>query len=347
MRVETPGSAPGGFASRVLLGHRLQQLRECKGVECVDAASEAGVARATLWRMEKGDTRCRYKPGDMEQLGRLYGADRETLEMLIHLAKQTRQSGWLTGYHRHVLTDSQSTYLDLEAYAIRVRSYVHATVPELLQTDDYAAALIAASRSVRPLTARPLTHIRIARRRLLTREPRPAQFEFILDEATLHRIVGQPTVMASQLRALAERATLPHVTVRTVPYRTGLYPGLDIGAFTILDFPTDEKFGGLPTTVYCHRLGESTAVDTPHDTDTYQEHWNTSRAYALDPHVSQRLITDTADQTAAMTLLGNPEPDRAGTGVNWKPAATTDPPGQAEPGNPSPTTPTKEARRVL
>ncbi len=66
-----------GSVSRLLIGQQLRQLRKRKGIHTEIAAAEVGVARATLWRIEKGDNRCRYKVGDMEMLGRLYGANRD------------------------------------------------------------------------------------------------------------------------------------------------------------------------------------------------------------------------------------------------------------------------------
>jgi transcriptional regulator with XRE-family HTH domain len=61
-----------GSTPRLLIGQRLRQLRKNKGIQTELAAVEPGVARATLWRFEKGDNRCRYKTGDVERLGRLY-----------------------------------------------------------------------------------------------------------------------------------------------------------------------------------------------------------------------------------------------------------------------------------
>lgn len=304
MLTEPPAEDLGPLAARVLAGHRLRKLRERKGIEGQEAAYQVGLARATLWRIEKGDPRCRLKPGDMEQLGRLYGADQETLDMLVGLARRTRERGWLAGYSR-VLAKSRTIYHDLEAYAVRVRCYAHATVPELLQTDDYGDTLIAASRPL-PSAERSLTELRIARRQLLTTASRSTRFEFLLDEAMLHRTVGPPTVMPGQLRALARSAGRPRVSVEVVPYTAGPYSGLDVGAFSILDYPTDETFGGLPTTAYLHRFGESTAFDTPHDVDAYCEHWRTSRDRALDPCASLALITDIADHAAVDTTGGFP-----------------------------------------
>jgi transcriptional regulator with XRE-family HTH domain len=129
----------------MLLGQHLRRLREDKSIHSEDAAVEVGVARATLWRMEKGDARCRYKPGDVERLARLSGADTDLIETLLRLAKATRRRGWLMSY-RDLLPDTMATAIELEGYAVRVRCYADALVPDLLQIEDYATAQLKSSR---------------------------------------------------------------------------------------------------------------------------------------------------------------------------------------------------------
>lgn len=285
----------GHSVARMLLGARLRKLRESRGIHSEDAAAQAGVARATLWRMEKGDLRCRYKPGDMEVLGRLYGADQPTTDTLVQLAKATRGHSW-AGAYRDLLTPAQETYLDLEAYATHIRCYTTCLLPELLQTADYATALIRASRLLRTYDADKHTRVRMRRQEILRRDPQPARFEFLIDEGALHRAVGVPSVMTAQLRALADRADLPNVSVRVIPHRAGMYPSLETGPFTILDFPSDTKFGVLPTIVHPTQSGEILLLDRTSDTACHEERWDNARAYALDEHGTHQLVTDTIDQ---------------------------------------------------
>lgn len=104
----------------------------------------------------------------------------------------------------------------------------------------------------------------------------------------MRRVIGVPRVTAAQLRALVDRAGLPNVSVRVIPHRAGMYPTLEIGAFTILDFPTDTLFGGLPSTVHSQHLGEHLLLERTADATRYEEHWDDARAYALDEHGSLR-----------------------------------------------------------
>lgn len=284
----------GSTVARLFLGHRLKSMRERRGIHTEDAAAEAGVARATLWRMEKGDTRCRYKPGDVEVLARLYGADQETIDKLVYLAKATRAPSWLANY-RDVLADIQETYIDLEGYALRVRCYANAVIPDLLQIVEYASAQLLASRTLADVQARKIAQLRVRRQHILTRDGQDTKFEFILDEAALRREVGKPAVMAAQLARVMHVARLVDVSVRVVPHRVGMYPGLESGPFTILIFPEDEQFGQLPTNVYLHRLGEHQLLDKPLEVDRYEEQWDDARAFTLDQGGSLRQIAEIAE----------------------------------------------------
>lgn len=285
----------GNTVSRLLLGQHLRQLREQRGIHSEDAAGEVGVARATLWRMEKGDSRCRYKPGDVEMLGRLYGADQATLQTLIDLAKATRARSWIAAY-RDMLPALLETYIDLEGYATRMRVFAAGLVPDLLQDEDYAKVLIRSSRHLSNIDVRKHTQIRMNRQRVLTEDPESTLFEFIIDEAVLGRTVGEPTIMLAQLRQLLDSAELPNVTVRMVPYRAGMYAGLETGSFAILEFPTDPQFGSLPTTVHITRLGEHLLLDKKRDVEQYEERWNDIRAHTLDNRTSKHLIMETIQQ---------------------------------------------------
>lgn len=285
-----PDDTGGNTVSRLLLGQHLRQLREERGIHAEDAAIEVGVARATLWRMEKGDARCRYKPGDVEMLGRLYGADDKTTELLAELAKGTRARSWTAAY-RDLVSESFETFVDLEGYACRIRCYVSTLVPDLLQVEDYTRAVLAASRNLSSIDVRKHTRIRLRRQLVMNRQPRTTQFDFILDEAVLRRPIGEPGVMARQLQKIAERAGLPNVSVRAVPLRAGMHPGLEAGPFAILEFPPDRQFGSLPSVVHLHRNGEHTLLEKLRDVEAYEQRWEDILALALDEPASLELIT--------------------------------------------------------
>jgi hypothetical protein len=104
--------------------------------------------------------------------------------------------------------------------------------------------------------------------------------------------------MAAQLRRIVECADLPSVTVRVVPFRAGLYAGVETGPFGMLDFPVDAQVGGLPTMVYLNRFDEHVLLDKDKDVAIYEARWGDVCADALDEADSTRLIDEAARRYA-------------------------------------------------
>lgn len=245
------------------------------------------MARATLWRMERGDSRCHYKLGDVGLLGRLYGADRDSMRSLVSLARATRTRSWVVAY-QDVLPEGVATSVDLESYASHICCYAAGVVPDLLQHEAYARALGRASRRMGNVCK--LTRFRLHRQAILTRRPVATTFEFVLEEAVLYRSVGGARTMIEQHRRLREYADLPNVTIRIVSHRAGPHPGLGANSFEILEFPTDDQFSSLPTTVCFSGLGEYIVLDNSREVGRYREYWKGIDAHALDEMASKRLV---------------------------------------------------------
>jgi hypothetical protein len=132
------------------------------------------------------------------------------------------------------------------------------------------------------------------RQLLLVREPQPATIEFVLGEGAVRGALGQPEIMAAQLKALNDRARLTNVSIRVVPHRAGMHPALEGGPFTILDFPADEQFGDLPTTVHVVQFGEHRPLQMNSDVERYRECWDGARSAALSQQASLRLLAEIA-----------------------------------------------------
>lgn len=243
-----------------------------------------------VWRLGKIDTRCRYTPGEMTTPGTLCEANKPLTECLTDLAKAARTSSWVRAY-RDILTETSETYIDLEAYASGVRCYSNTWIPDLLQDQDYATGLIDAGGTLRAVEVRRHTMVRMNRQHLLARQPQPATFEFLLDEATLHRAPNHPAAVA-QLTRLTELVGLANVSVRVVPHRACPYPGLAAGPFTILSFPDDQQLGHILTTVHAVHSGEPCLLTAAEAVDKYRQWWDGISDAALDEPTSLRLIAE-------------------------------------------------------
>jgi transcriptional regulator with XRE-family HTH domain len=212
------------------LARELRRLRERQGLTLQEVADRLDWSRATVSRLETGQTR--PKPNDIADLLDLYGVPSPSRDALITLAREAGQRGWWTAY-ADVFTGS---YVALEDEASLIRTWDTQLIHGLLQTEDYARAVITAGRMLP--TAEDIERriaARKARQALLDRAEAP-RIHLIIDEGVLRRPVGEPGVFEAQLEWLLELASRPRITIQVLPFTSGGHAGLD-GRFTILSFP--------------------------------------------------------------------------------------------------------------
>jgi transcriptional regulator with XRE-family HTH domain len=246
----------------MLLGAQLRRLRESKGLTREDAGWEIRASESKISRMELG--RVGFKERDVADLLTLYGVTQEEeRSALLMLAREANTPGW---WHRFgdVLPNWFQSYVGLEAAAALIRTYEVQFVPGLLQTEEYARAVIMlghGTASASEIDRR--VRLRMARQQLITR-PDPPRLWGVLDEATLRRPIGGAKVMRGQLEALIEATKLPNVTLQVIPFAAGGHAAAG-GAFTILRFPEQD----LPDVVYSEQLTSGLYLDKREDVDEY------------------------------------------------------------------------------
>jgi Domain of unknown function (DUF5753)/Helix-turn-helix domain len=267
--VSTPaaeaGSGGGPTVLRMLLGAHLRRLREAQGVSREDAGWEIRSSESKISRIELG--RVSFKERDVADLLTLYGLrdDDPERERLIALARQANTPGW---WHRYgdVLPGWFQSYLGLEAAATLIRSYELQFIPGLLQTREYARAVVLLGHpKAREAEVERRVELRIARQELLTKPGAP-QLWAVIDEAALRRPVGGPGVLRGQIEALIKATQSPNVRLQIVPFAAGGHAAAG-GAFTILRFPEED----LPDVVYVEQLTSALYLDKPEDLDYYTE----------------------------------------------------------------------------
>jgi transcriptional regulator with XRE-family HTH domain len=180
-------------------------------------------------------------------------------------------------------------FVDYEAAAKSLRLFEHVLVPGLLQTEEYARAVLATRPNSTPEEIDGLVAARLARQVVLDREDPPAPLLWVLlDEGVLNRPVAGRDIMREQLLALAQ---LPraNVTVQVVPYGAGGHSGL-LGAFVIADLDDsgsivymEDAAGG--------RVGEDAAVVAE-----VTLRFDTLRSEALPKGASRDLIVSVAKE---------------------------------------------------
>jgi hypothetical protein len=264
--VTTPGQEGGAVGGptvlRMLLGAHLRRLRDAAGVSREDAGWEIRSSESKISRMELG--RVSFKERDVADLLTLYGVDDDDERTrLLTLAREANNPGW---WHRFgdVLPSWFQSYLGLEAAAALIRTYEVQFVPGLLQTRDYAAAVVLLGHGkAGPDEIDRRVRVRMARQDLLTRA-NPPQVWAVIDEAVLRRPIGGREVMRGQLDALLQATKLPNVHLQVVPFRVGGHAAAG-GAFSILRFPDSD----LPDVVYVEQLTSALYLDKRDDVDHY------------------------------------------------------------------------------
>jgi hypothetical protein len=253
------GSAP--TALRIQLGAHLRRLRKSRNVTREAAGWEIRASESKISRMELG--RVPFKERDVADLLTLYGVDDDEQAALLSLARRAKTTPWWQRFS-DVLPPWLPSYLGLEEAASLIRAYEGHIVPGLLQTTDYARAVIRREHSHAPAAEIDRRiELRQGRQQVL-RRPDPPRFWAVLDEAVLHRQIGGRAVMRAQLEALIEAAALPHVRLQIATGRPGAHPAAGF-PFAILRFAEPE----LPDVAYVEQLTSAVYVDKPGDVDHY------------------------------------------------------------------------------
>jgi transcriptional regulator with XRE-family HTH domain len=223
----------GPAVARMLLGARLRELRETAGISQEDAASAIRGSESKICRMELG--RHRIKAQDVTDLLDLYKVTADERTTLLALAAETNRAGWWRGYS-DVVPDGFQPYLGLKHAAGMIRDYQVQFVPGLLQTADYARAVlrIGTRGTPDPQTDQRVS-LRMRRQQILHRQA-PPRLWAVIDEAALRRPVGGTAVARAQLEHLIEMAQLSHVRIQIAPFSSGSR-AVAAGPVTVLRFP--------------------------------------------------------------------------------------------------------------
>jgi len=284
-----PEETTGSTVPRRQLGRYLRDLRNSQRLTVRKAAEQLEWSEAKMWRIETGQTSLRSL--DVEAMCRIYGATPELTEALMGLAKETKARGWWHAYG-DVIPEGFDVYIGLEEAASSFSWYESELIPGLLQTEAYAHTLIEADNpGVDEDEINRRVGLRMARQPLLTRVTAPPQMHVVLNEATIRRPVGGKEVMAEQLTQLAVISELPNVSLKIMPFSTGLHHGIMSGPFVILRFPLNgDGKETEPPTVYVDGFTGALYLDKPAEIERYAQAFTDIWETALDEGPSRDLI---------------------------------------------------------
>jgi len=263
------------------LGKRLRELRNNHGLTVEDVAEKLLCSATKISRLETGARRPSLR--DVRDLCSLYGVGEPTSTDLMTLARDAREQGWWTEYDDLKL----DPLVGLELEATSITCYSMYWVPALLQTPEYAAAIIEAiAPKMEAQVLQQRIEARLRRQQLLEGASRP-RYRVLLDEGVLWRPVGGPAIMARQLDRILEAAQQDKVTIQVIPFDVGEHAAAD-SYFILLDFDDTN----LSPVVFLERLTGIHYLEQKKDIARYREAVEYLRDSALSPRDSLSLIAE-------------------------------------------------------
>lgn len=284
-------STPGGGSSvgdptvlKILLGAQLRRLRETAGVSRDDAGYHIRASGSKISRLELG--RVSFKERDVSDLLDLYHVAGEQKDQLVQLTREANATPWWQKY-REVVPDWFQVYVGLEEAATLIRVYEVQFVPGLLQTEEYARAVVLqGSPGLSPDEVDNRVNVRLGRQRLFAKENAPRLWA-IVDEAALRRPMGGRDVLAGQVKRLMEAVGEPNITLQVMPFKYGGH-GAEGGAFTIMRFPEAD----LPDMVYMEYLTGAHYIDKPDEVEVYAAVMERLSVAGTSPEKTRDILAD-------------------------------------------------------
>jgi transcriptional regulator with XRE-family HTH domain len=265
------------------LGEGLRRAMERAGLDQKSAAEKLGWSQSRVSRLLSG------KRGGTEvdvsaflAVVQVTGAERERL---LGFCREQNTPGWLQ-QHGSRLPRQVRTLIDHENKAVTIDAFEPTLVPGLLQTTDYARALIREGGMIPPEEIEDRVAARLGRQGLFGRE-RPARFSFFIHEFVLRLPVGGPAVMAEQLQHLLRKATRPYLSLRVVSAARGGYAAVT-GAFELMEFAE------FRPVVYLESETTTLFLEKPEEIATYRRMLALLAQTALGERESTELIATLA-----------------------------------------------------
>jgi transcriptional regulator with XRE-family HTH domain len=261
-----------------VFGAELRYYRERSGLSQTDLAALVNVSHDVISKIETGERPpAKDFPQRLDAVPEL--DSRGGLARLWDNLRKSLKNRAIPGWFR--------PWAEVEAEATALRWYEPLLIPGLLQTEDYARAILAAGPGIDGNDLEDRVAGRMERQSVLERRD-PPHLWCVLDETVLHRPVGGAKVMRAQLEHLDALASRPRTTVQVIPASAGAHAGL-LGAFIIADLD------GSPSMVYLETSAEGQDTDSPTVLAHVTLRFDTLRAEALPRTASRELIMKVAE----------------------------------------------------
>lgn len=281
-------TAQGPTVGRRRLRAALRSAREAAGLTQEQVAEAMDWSLSKLIRIEAGSVS--VSTNDVKALLSHYHVrDPAQVSELVELARVARQRAWWAQF-RDSTPAAFLAYIGLEAEASKLSFFQSVGMPGLMQTEAYANSITTfmVPALVDPTRVKEIVSLRLRRQQEVLDRPDPPEIDVVLDESTLHRQIGSADVMRGQLLHLVKLGSARNVTIRVLPFTSGMYTAQN--QFIILQFAGE---GDLDV-VYLEGAGVNDVVDQFYQVKRYEEMYALLREKSLDPAESLAMIAKMA-----------------------------------------------------
>lgn len=250
------------------------------------AAEELLCGAGTVSRMETGSS---AEPLRVKAALEMYGAPRKVIKDMVEAARRRRRRGVLRRPYYDFVSQTFAEYLDLENEASDLACFQIDIVHGLLQTEDYARALInSAGEVIDPEDMDKFLRLRMDRQQRLSGDD-PIALRVILGESALHTEVGGPKVLRSQLDHLIGLAeSSPNIEVRVLPYAAGAHPAVGCN-FAVLAFPGEDG-AAEPEAIYTENVVSFVLQDDSDEVARFQRVYDQVWGMTVDAEASVEIM---------------------------------------------------------
>ncbi|MEJ2854467.1 MULTISPECIES: helix-turn-helix domain-containing protein [unclassified Saccharothrix] len=258
----------------------LRKARDRAGRTQREVADALDWSTSKVIRIETGAVN--ISTTDLRALLQFYGEPTDVIEELVQTARAGRQRVWWDRYKQNISSE-MVTLLEFESSTSLIRQFQSLIIPGLLQTEEYARAVLGLYFPEDQLEYR--VKLRMERQRILDGDDAVKSF-FVMDEASLRRWVGGPAVMRAQLQRLKEWAKRPNISIQVLTFDKGIYRGMR-GNFEVFEFPTEDQ----DHVVYLEWPGGDTVIqNNPRQVSNYVEIFLEMEALATTPDEFDALV---------------------------------------------------------
>ncbi|MFQ6393500.1 helix-turn-helix domain-containing protein [Nocardia sp. KC 131] len=286
----------GSTLPRRQLGSYLHEARTALNLSQEKLADLADLSSSVLQRLEKGEA-TRLKVRDLQAVCDVLEMSDDMTTAMIGLLRQGAEKSWWHEYG-NLIPATFDVYVGLETAARKLNTYQPSLIPGLLQTADYARALMQTGYPAEDSAEHERRiELRTKRQTIVTRKRQPIALDVVLHESTLRSTVGSADVMAAQLRHLAEIGKQSNVTVRVLPFSAGAPTGDAVGQFAVLEFDKDGKGQPVwPPVVYLETFVGCIYLEKILDVQLYDRVYESLQQCSLDVTASRSLLRQVAKE---------------------------------------------------